>query len=62
MPVAIDHVESEVVVEGGHGQESAENARRTLTEQQAVQRWLAIRRQVQWDHERTSAIDYSHGE
>jgi hypothetical protein len=62
MPVAIDHVESEVVVEGGRGQDSAESAQRTLTEPQPLQRWRTIRQQVQWDHERTSAVDYDHAD
>lgn len=60
MPVAIDHVESEVVVEGGRGQDSAETAQRTLPEPQAVQRWRTVQRQVRWDIERTSAVDYEH--
>jgi metal-dependent amidase/aminoacylase/carboxypeptidase family protein len=62
MPVAIDHVDSEVIVEGGHGREPAESSRRTLPDTQAVQRWRALLRQEQWDHERTSAIDYDHGD
>lgn len=62
MPVAIDHVESEVVVEGGRGHDSAETSHRTLTEPQPQQRWRTMQRQAQWDHERTSAVDYDHAD
>ena len=64
MPVAIDHVESEVVVEGGRGSGGGGGREdgRNLPEPQAVRRWLAHERQVRWDRERTSAVDYDHGE
>ncbi|SFU59509.1 hypothetical protein [Pseudoduganella namucuonensis] len=58
MPVAIDQVESEVVVDGGGEQSGGANAKRNLPEPAAVMRWQQTLRQVQWDEARTSAVDY----
>lgn len=57
MPVSIDEVQSEVVVEGGSTQGSAGGAR-NLPEPAALLRWQQTARQLMWDEARTRAFDF----
>lgn len=58
MPVSIDEVQSEVVVEGGGAQGGAGGEARILPEPAALLRWQQAARQLMWDEARTRAFDF----